>query len=133
MIIILLVHFLFFWLHNDLFWKSHRFHIIFHSKRSLERWSNTYPYMYNQKSFFMWSNRFKNGSYASTTVFPKLRNITLYLAQNFRNFIYIGSVNYLGCPRFCQKFKIQKVTSLRFWIGSNDFQKVQKLQNLCML
>ena len=73
MIIILLVHFLFFWLHNDLFWKSHRFHIIFHSKRSLERWSNTYPYMYNQKSFFMWSNRFKNGSYASTTVFPKLR------------------------------------------------------------
>ena len=34
---------------------------------------------------------------------------------------------------FCQKLKIQKVTPLRFWIGSNGFQKVQKLENLCML
>ena len=39
----------------------------------------------------------------------------------------------LGCPRFCQKLKIQNVTPLRFWIGSNGYQKVQKLENLCML
>ena len=35
--------------------------------------------------------------------------------------------------QFCQKFKIQKVIPLRCWIGSNGFQKVQKLENLCML
>ena len=43
----------------------------------------------------------------------------------------------LHCTRvfqpFCQKLKIQKVTPLRFWIGSNGFQKVQKLENLSML
>ena len=46
---------------------------------------------------------------------------------------YFVDVCPLGCPRFCQKLKIQKVTPLRFWIGSNGFQKVQKLENLCML
>ena len=35
--------------------------------------------------------------------------------------------------QFCQKFKIQKVNPLKCWIGSNGFQKVQKLENLCML
>ena len=35
--------------------------------------------------------------------------------------------------QFCQKFKIQNVNPLRCWIGSNGFQKVQKLENLCML
>ena len=32
--------------------------------------------------------------------------------------------------QFCQKLKIQKLIPLRCWIGSNGFQKVQKLENL---
>ena len=34
---------------------------------------------------------------------------------------------------FCQKLKFKKLASLRFWIRSNGFQKVQKLETLCML
>ena len=66
-----------------------------------------------------------------------LRGITFF-RLNFDTFLwtrpYICKISStIGCPRFCQKLKIQKVTPLRFWIGSNGFQKVQKLENLCML
>ena len=46
-------------------------------------------------------------------------------------FVRAASNTSIRVSPFCQKFK--KFTPLIFWIESNGFQKVQKLENLCML
>ena len=82
--------------------------------------------------------------YAEIFLFFRKELLTLHVQDSSDKFIMKGSefisISYTifltkipsektRVSQFCQKLKIQKVIPLKCLIGSNSFQKVQKLEN----